>query len=39
MFTKEGQYKGYPLRTFGGSNYLGGYSDHLPSYIILLKKI
>lgn len=39
MFTKEGRYKGYPLRTFGGSTYLGGYSDHFPSYIVLLKKI
>lgn len=39
MFTKEGQYKGYPLRTFGGSAYLGGYSDHFPSYIVLVKKI
>lgn len=39
MFTKEGQYKDYPLRTFGGSEYLGGYSDHLPTYIVLVKKI
>lgn len=39
MFTKEGQYKGYPLRTFGGSEYLGGYSDHFPTYIALVKKI
>ena len=39
MFTKEGQYKDYPLRTFGGSEYLGGYSDHLPTYIALVKKI
>ena len=39
MFTKEGKYKGFPKRTFGGDNYLGGYSDHLPSYIILVKKI
>lgn len=30
-----GDYKGYPLRSFGGKNYLAGYSDHLPVYVIL----
>jgi predicted extracellular nuclease len=29
------KYEGYPLRTFGGSNYLNGYSDHFPVYILL----
>jgi predicted extracellular nuclease len=27
------QYKGSPLRTFGGRKYLGGYSDHLPVFV------
>lgn len=27
---QKGKYKGYPLRTFGGNNWLDGYSDHLP---------
>lgn len=27
--------RGYPLRTFMSEKYLGGYSDHLPVYIIL----
>lgn len=31
----SGNYKNYPLRTFGGKNYLAGYSDHLPVYAIL----
>jgi hypothetical protein len=35
LFQKDGKYKGYPLRTFGGSKYLNGYSDHLPVYMIL----
>jgi len=26
-----------PNRTYGGSNYFGGYSDHLPVYLILTK--
>jgi hypothetical protein len=34
----EGSYKGYPLRTFAGGNYAGGYSDHFPVYLILLKE-
>lgn len=35
---KTGRYKGYPFRTFGGSEYLGGYSDHFPVMVYLLKK-
>ncbi|MBC7883923.1 MAG: endonuclease/exonuclease/phosphatase family protein [Saprospiraceae bacterium] len=34
-----GQYKGYPLRTFSGDNYQGGYSDHFPTYVYLVKEI
>lgn len=32
-----GQYQGYPFRTFVGDTYVGGYSDHFPVYIVLLK--
>lgn len=32
---QTGKYKEYPLRTFGGQNYLGGYSDHFPVVIEL----
>ncbi|WP_447641735.1 MULTISPECIES: endonuclease/exonuclease/phosphatase family protein [Chitinophagaceae] len=32
-----GDYKGYPKRTYAGDNYQGGYSDHFPVYITLLK--
>ena len=35
LLTKSGSYEGIPLRTFAGGNYLGGYSDHLPVYLIL----
>ena len=34
-----GRYKGYPMRTWDGNNYRGGYSDHFPTYIVLLKKL
>lgn len=37
LVQKSGRYKGYPLRTFVGDTYQGGYSDHFPSYIYLLK--
>lgn len=37
LFQKEGQYKGYPLRTYVGNNFQSGYSDHLPVYIIIAK--
>ncbi|MBS1641291.1 MAG: endonuclease/exonuclease/phosphatase [Bacteroidetes bacterium] len=40
-FMKEniGKYKGYPMRTWDGNTYRGGYSDHFPTYIVLLKRI
>jgi len=38
LVEKEGKYQGYPFRTFAGTNYMGGYSDHLPVYIYLDKK-
>lgn len=34
----EGSFKGYPYRTFVGSSYQGGYSDHFPVYAVLVKK-
>ncbi|MBA4196182.1 MAG: endonuclease/exonuclease/phosphatase [Chitinophaga sp.] len=39
-FMKEntGRYKGYPMRTWDGNTYRGGYSDHFPTYLILLKR-
>jgi predicted extracellular nuclease len=37
LFEQDGKYAGNPLRTFVGSKYLGGYSDHLPTFLILKK--
>ena len=34
-----GKYKGYPMRTWDGNTYRGGYSDHFPTYLIMLKKV
>lgn len=36
---QEGRYKGYPNRTHVGNSYKGGYSDHFPVYMFLLKEI
>lgn len=35
--TARGQYKGYPFRMFA-NGYTGGYSDHFPVYIYLIKE-
>ena len=37
LFTKSCSYMDYPYRTFAGGNYQGGYSDHLPVYIVLTR--
>ena len=37
MLQKEGQYKGYPLRTFVGNDFQGGFSDHFPVDIYIAK--
>lgn len=37
LIQKTGHFKGYPFRTFGGSLYQGGYSDHFPVYCVLVK--
>ena len=34
-----GRYKGYPKRTFSGDTYNGGYSDHLPVLVYLVKEV
>ncbi|WP_300286217.1 endonuclease/exonuclease/phosphatase family protein [uncultured Alistipes sp.] len=38
MIHREGRSAGYPLRTFRGRTYLGGYSDHLPVFVDLEKQ-
>lgn len=35
LIQQEGQYKGYPLRTFGSGVWTNGYSDHLPTEVFL----
>lgn len=35
----RGQYKGYPYRSFVNGGYTGGYSDHFPVYLYLIKEV
>lgn len=35
---QEGQYKGYPLRTYSSGVWTKGYSDHFPTEIYLIKE-
>ncbi|MGJ8745240.1 endonuclease/exonuclease/phosphatase family protein [Polaribacter sp.] len=37
LTNKKGQYKGYPFRSFFNGSYMGGFSDHYPVYLYLLK--
>ena len=39
MVENAGRYRGYPMRTWDGNNYRGGFSDHFPSYIVVLKPV
>jgi hypothetical protein len=39
MTQMDGQYKGYPFRTYNGDIYQGGYSDHFPTYLVVKKKV
>jgi len=39
LATQEGNFKGYPFRTFAGGAWTGGYSDHFPVYVVLKKKL
>jgi hypothetical protein len=38
MTQQEGRYKGYPKRTYDFNHYIGGYSDHYPTFEIFLKE-
>lgn len=36
---KEGNFAGYPFRTYVGDTYQDGFSDHFPVYVILVKEV
>ena len=39
MKQTSGAFKGYPYRTYVGGQYMGGYSDHFPVFIYLVKEV
>ncbi|MBL7731733.1 MAG: endonuclease/exonuclease/phosphatase [Chitinophagaceae bacterium] len=39
MTENKGRYKGYPMRTWDGNSYRGGYCDHFPTYLVMLKEV
>lgn len=39
LVQKQGRFRGYPFRSYGGGTYLGGYSDHFPVYVVLSKEV
>jgi len=38
LIQQEGRYKGTPKRTHSGGVWLNGFSDHLPTYVCLVKE-
>lgn len=39
LVQQDGQYKDYPLRTYVGTTFQGGYSDHFPVYILIVREL
>ena len=38
LITQTGKYRGYPFRSFQNNTFTGGYSDHFPVFIYLIKE-
>lgn len=39
LTTQTGKYKGYPFRSWENGGFTGGYSDHYPVYLHLIKEV
>lgn len=39
LINREGNWKGYPLRSWNGDKYTGGYSDHFPAFVVLQREV
>ena len=35
----DGNFAGYPFRTYVGDSYQDGFSDHFPVFVILVKEV
>ena len=38
LVENSGIYKGYPFRSYSNGSYTGGYSDHFPVYILIIRE-
>jgi hypothetical protein len=39
LANSQGSFKGYPYRSFGNGAFTGGYSDHFPVFVYLIKEV
>ena len=39
LINPSGQYRGYPFRSYDFGGYTGGFSDHFPVYVYLIKEV
>jgi hypothetical protein len=39
LTTKTGRWKGYPFRSFADGGFSGGFSDHFPVYVYVVKEV
>ena len=39
LITSKGRYKGYPFRSYSGGQYQGGFSDHFPIQLFVIKEL
>lgn len=39
LINKEGNWKGYPFRSWNGDTFTGGYSDHFPAFVVLQREV
>lgn len=38
LITKEGNFKGYPFRSWNGDKFTAGYSDHFPAFVVIQRE-
>lgn len=39
LVQRTGRFAGYPFRSFAGGQYIGGYSDHFPVFVYLVRPV
>ncbi len=39
LTNKRGRWKGYPFRSFANGSFTGGFSDHFPVYVYVIKEV